>query len=203
MDLPEMNTVHRVFRTIKTGCGLLKRFLTEGIFVSAFELYKARRKILKQITDSDCAYPDEAGALQGVAESLTIDDIKRHLTFEAERRKSIEDKAKANLIAITIGFTVLFAGLTFFQTKQASDLLSTSGARFLSGMMLVAGVVYMIYGGLMALDALRIARTYSPSPEDEAGATEREKCTKMLWCLRQNQRTTLLRTNSLERVVNF
>jgi hypothetical protein len=63
--------------------------------------------------------------------------------------------------------------------------------------LLVLGVVYLLYGGLSALDALQIARVFGPSAADESGVCEAVRKVKLLWCLHQNERTSLLRTNAV------
>lgn len=57
--------------------------------------------------------------------------------------------------------------------------------------------MYLIYGGIKALDALQIAEIYHPSHADDAGKCERLRKVKLLWCLEQNARATLLRTNAV------
>lgn len=159
-------------------------------------LRKARRAILHQIEEATNNYSDEAERLKDIAEGLTLDDVRRFVTFEVERRKSIEDKAKANLVAITIGFTVLFASLSFVGKKEL-DVAAGGPWAVSSFVFLIIGVSYLIYGGLKAIDALQIAQIYSPSPADESGVCETVRKIKLLWCLQQNERTSLLRTNAI------
>ena len=77
---------------------------------------------------------------------------------DTDRRKSIEDKAKAYFAAMPIAFTVLFAGLSFLNTAL-SGLWATAAV-----VLLVAGVVYLFLGGLNAFYALTITELFSPSP---------------------------------------
>ena len=116
--------------------------------------------------------------------------------FEADRRKSVDDKAKTNLVGITIGFTVLFASLGVVGKQEPNGVIGGQW-RIIAFALLTIGVVYLVYGGLKALDALQIARIYSPSPEDESGVCERLRKGNLLWCLEQNKRMSLLRTNAV------
>ena len=169
------------------------RFLLEQVLVDANRLRRVRRATLDEIEEANSPTREH---LRPIAEGLTLDDLRRYVSSEDERRKSIEDKAKSNLVAITIGFPVLFAGLNFLVNNDARSIISgiwAIGALTL----LILGVVYLIYGSLKALDALQVAPVYSPIPEVESFMAEEDRKTNVLWCLQQNERTTRLRTNAL------
>ena len=172
------------------------RFTIGQVLAEGPSLRSAKRAVLKQIADASETYAQDAERLRGVADGLTEDDLRRYLTFEADRRKSIDEKARANLIAITVGFTVLLASLNFV---GKSELKAPLGGWWgtLSFSLLVLGVVYLMYGGLKALDALQIARTFSPSPADESGVCQTIRKINLLWCLQQNEKASLLRTNAV------
>jgi hypothetical protein len=172
------------------------RFAVGQLLAEGPSLRRAKRAILQQIAEATKMYAQEIDRLRPIADGVTDDDLRRYMSFEAERRKSIDEKAKANLVAITIGFTVLLASLNFIGKNELKAPLGGWWAT-LSFLLLISGVVYLIYGGLKALDALQIAQVYSPSGGDESGVSEAVRKVNLLWCLQQNEKTSLLRTNAV------
>jgi hypothetical protein len=168
----------------------------EQLLANGPALRQARRAIQSQIEDATEGYALQAERIQHVADGLTEDDLRRYMTFEADRRKSVDDKAKTNLVGITIGVTVLFASLNVVGKQELKAAMGGYWG-IVAFALLTIGVVYLVYGGLKALDALQIAMIYSPSPEDESGVCERVRKANLLRCLKQNERTSLLRTNAV------
>lgn len=191
-----MISVRGLVRILGRFCAGAARFVVGHVLAEGPSLRISKRVILKQIADASDTYAQEAERLRGLADGLTEDDLRRYINFESERRKSIEDKAKSNLVAITVGFTVLVASLNFVGKDELKAPLSGRWA-ILSFLLLVLGVVYLMYGGLKALDALQIARIFSPSPSDESGVCPAVRKTNLLWCLKQNERVSLLRANAV------
>lgn len=168
----------------------------EELFAEGPSLRRAKRTVLHQIDNANTEYDQETERLRPIADGLSEDDLRRYVNFEAERRKSVDEKAKANLVAITIGFTVLFSSLNFVgKNEWKAPLAGWWGTS--SFALLILGVVYLVYGGLKALDALQIARVYSPSAHDESGVCEAIRKVNLLWCLQQNEKTSILRTNAV------
>lgn len=182
--------------TLRRSWRVAVRITVEQVLAEGPLLKTARRAILAQLANPEESYFREAEDLKPVAYGLSEEDVRRYLTFETERRKSIDEKAKANLVAITVGFTVLVASLNFIGRSELKASL-TGKWGIVSFLLLALGVIYLLYGGLKALDALQIARIYTPSPVDESGVCESTRKVNLLWCLQQNQRTALLRTNAV------
>jgi hypothetical protein len=174
----------------------VSRWIVEQILADGPALRQARRAIQSHIEDATDRSALDAERLQHVADGLTEDDIRRYMTIEMDRRKSVEDKAKINLLGITIAVTVLFASPNFVGKKE---LNAAMGGLWGIGALalLTIGVGYLLYGGLKALDALQIAKIYSPSPEEESGVCERLRKANLLWCLEQNKKAIFLRTNAV------
>src|SRR5579864_8358127 len=104
----EMNMFQRLWLKLRGWGHAAGRFLLEQVLVDANRLRRVRRATLDEIEEANSPTREH---LRPIAEGLTLDDLRRYVSSEDERRKSIEDKAKSNLVAITIGFPVLFAGL--------------------------------------------------------------------------------------------
>jgi len=171
-------------------------FFVGQILAEGPSLSRAQKVVAARIARATTEYDQETERLRPLARGLSIEDVRKYLSAEAERRKSVEDKAKSNLVGITIGFPVVFAGLNFLTNEQIRAVVSGPWA-YATLASLAIGVIYLIYGGLKALTALQIARVYMASPTDEAGVEEEERRAILLWCLEQNEKTTLLRTNAL------
>ena len=60
------------------------------------------------------SYDEECNEIAEFAQRVDGDAIRRHLDSAAQRLKSIEDKARANLLGITIGIAVLFSVFDLF-----------------------------------------------------------------------------------------
>lgn len=61
----------------------------------------------------------------------------------------------------------------------------------------VVSVGYLLVGGIMALEALRLRPVFMPSLREEATADERMRVVQAVWALKQNERIGLKRTNAL------
>ena len=171
-------------------------WLSRNLCLGMREECKTRKRIEREIQASSEAYEKEEEQLRELAAKLEESSIRRHEDAAAHRLRAIEDKARVNLLSITIGVAVLFAGL---------DLLAGGGIGVrLAGWLqvsvalgFVASVLYFLLGGLMALKALEVARVFVPSLEEEAERSEVERAMQGLWVLEQNEKTIFLRTNAL------
>ncbi|MCY3547055.1 MAG: hypothetical protein OXH49_09245 [Gemmatimonadetes bacterium] len=142
------------------------------------------------------AHETEKEQLRGIAENLGADVIRRYGEATAHRLKAIQHKAIANLLNITIGVAVLFAG---FELLAGSGM----GVRFTGwlqvtvALVFVVSVLYFLLGGLMALKVLEVKRVFVPRLEEEAEKTEVERSMQALWDLKQNEKTIFVLTNAL------
>ena len=103
----------------------------------------ARGMIQAQLRDATEKYAEELERFEAVASGLEDEDFRRYMTFEIDRLKSIDDKAKTNLIGITVGLTVLFASQHLVGSKE---LKLAVGSHWGTGafLLLIIGVVYMV-----------------------------------------------------------
>ena len=171
-------------------------WLSRNLCLGMREEYKTRKRMEREVQASLEAYEEEEEQLRGLAAKLEESSIRRHEDAAAHRLRSIEDKARANLLSITIGVAVLFAGLDLL----AGGAIGVRLAGWLQvsvALGFVASVLYFLLGGLMALKALEVARVFVPSLEEEAERSEVERAMQGLWVLEQNEKTIFLRTNAL------
>ena len=157
---------------------------------------RAKKHLSKEVEDSTRSYDEECNEIAEFAQRVDGDAIRRHLDSAAQRLKSIEDKARANLLGITIGIAVLFSVFDLF----AGGELAASVPEWLPILLLflfAVSVFYLLVGGMMALEALRLRPVFMPSLREEATADERMRVVQAVWALKQNERTGLMRTNAL------
>lgn len=114
----------------------------------------ANRRIARRIleNDQDCrshTYPN--------AQILDTKVLEEYLKAEQDRKKVIEDKAKAGIIAITFSLTLSTSGLALLPT-QANAPSPVMG--YACAVIMVFSIGYLLLGGFSALRALNIRKVY-------------------------------------------
>ena len=176
-----MSVILRIFHEV-TGCVFeLKR---------ADRIVKARINCLEK-KEPEPTYRDDRRSQ--VPEGV----LMRHLEQELVRRTAIEEKAKTNVLGITLAFSAMFAG-----TALISSSNTISECNWLLWVLLAAlflGVLFFLIGGALALSALRIAKTYTWTLESEVmNTTDEARAVRLLWYVELNQMTTLLKINQVD-----
>lgn len=171
-------------------------WLARHLLLSIPACFRAEARLSEEIEKSKLRYQDECRELGQFVPNLEDEVIRRHQESEAKRLKSIEDKARANLLGITIGVAVLFAGFNLVAGEGSASLV-TGWVRVPSLMLLAVAVCYLLAGGLMALKALRLRQLFSPSLREEAAASQHMRAVQAVWALKQNGRAALMGTNAL------
>ncbi|MDE2861081.1 MAG: phage holin family protein [Chloroflexota bacterium] len=125
--------------------------------------------------------------------------LMRHLEEELARREVIEGKAKTNVLGITLAFSAMFAGVALISSNSTiSGSCVDWWVWLLLGLLLIGGL-FLLTGGALALSALRIAKIYTWTPEDEVKHTAPEaRAVRVLWYLELNQEVTRLKTNQVD-----
>ena len=174
----------------------IRAWLARHLILSLPAYCKAKTQLSKQLEDSTRHYGEEFQELSKFVVDVDHDVIQRHRESAAKHLKSIEDKARTNLLGITIGIAVLFSGFNWV-VGGASEPLVTGWVRVLSVSLFSIAVSYLLLGGLMALRALRLMPLFAPSLSQEATASKNSLAAQMVWALKQNERTVQIRTNAL------
>ena len=130
---------------------------------------------------------------------LDLDALLRHLHQEQARRQIIEDKAKTNILGITLAFTVILASVAF--APRIAGVAENNATWMLwafIGFQLL-GIGFLIIGGWLALSTLRIAKVYIWTLEDErSNTTDEAKNAEISWYLQNNQLVSTLKANLLD-----
>ena len=178
-----MNVIRRILHEV-TGC--------------MFELKRADGIVNAKISCLDKKDP-EATYRNDRRSQLSEDVLMRHLDQELARRMVIEEKAKANMLGITLAFSAMFAGSALILSSSTVDEFTTHWLLWVLVASFFVGELFLLLGGALALRALRIAKIYTWTLENEAKYTTNEaRSVRLLWCVELNQMTTLLKTNQVD-----
>ena len=178
-----MNIISRVFNEV-TG--------------QLFALQRANRLVQRQISCVEQRKP-QPNYQEPEFPLLDLDALLRHLHEEHARRQIIEDKAKTNILGITLAFTVILASVAF--APRIAEVAENNATWMLwpfIGFQLL-GIGFLIIGGWLALSTLRIAKVYIWTLEDERSNTTTEaKNAEISWYLQNNQLVSTLKANLLD-----
>ena len=176
--------------------GTMLKWFDRHVFLGIRDHWKTQKRLSDKINASESAYESEFDDLVPIVSQLSQSAIYRHLDAAELRLRSIEDKAKANLLGMTLGVAVLFAGLNL----TASGGLATLTDGWIRNSCLTLfflAVGYLLVGGWMALEALRLRPVYLPSIRNEADFEKKFRAIPAVWAMEQNDRTAWMRANAL------
>ena len=120
------------------------------------------------------------------------------LNQEQARRRSIEEKAKTNVLAITIAFSAMIAGVAI-----ASEIagIANRSAGWMVWPIIASqsvGIVFLLTGGVVALNALRVTDTYMWTLRLESqNMTTEEINARVSWALEVSQYITSIKSNQV------
>ena len=178
----------------------MKRILNilHEIIGQLYLLQKRNREVRQQIDSLERSrpQPDYSNADYPL---FDLDALLRHLHQEQARRQIIEDKAKTNILGITLAFTVILASVAF--APRIADIAKNHAGYALWTFMAfqVCGIVFLLAGGWLALSALRVAKNYIWTLEDErANVTDEARNAEISWYLQNNQLVSTLKANLLD-----
>ena len=165
---------------------------------SVFEILRANLIVGSKIgrlekSDPASRYRDDGRS------TLPENVLMRHLEEELARRKVIEEKAKTNVLGITLAFSAMLAGVALISSNSTVSEPSIDWQVWSLLALLFIGGLFLLAGGALALSALRIAKTYTWTLEDEVENTADEtRAMKTLWYVELNQDGTRLKSNLVD-----
>lgn len=169
--------------------------LLNGLFADAL----AHRRVRKLTTGGYLAAKERIGKdaeARSKATQVGLDCLRPHFDAERERRRSIEEKARANLAAITIALTIVVVG--------PGSLVAQVGTTKLLGLaelpiaiLLAIAAMYFLWAGHMALKALLLREWWQLTPDEELW-DEEKRAEHTWWYVVMNQKVTLEKTNALD-----
>ena len=174
------------------------RFLNE-VTGQVYVLQRKNRLVQGQITKLQRCKPKLDSGDSGYP-LLDLADLLRHLNQEQARRETIEEKAKTNVLGITLAFTVTLASLAF--APRVIEEVARNDADWVIWAFMafqLIGIAFLLLGGSLALTTLRIATTHVWTLEDERSITTPEaRNAEISWYLQNNQLVSTLKANLLD-----
>ena len=174
----------------------IRAWLSRHLLLAIPSYISAQKHLTEKIDKSVQSHKEEYEALGRFVRNLDRDAIQRHQESAAQRLRSIEAKARANLLGITIGIAVLFSGFNLAAGGPSTALLPP-WIRALLLLFFAITVCYLLAGGIMALEALRLRSVFLPSLREDATASRHMRAVQAVWAMEQNERTAIMRTNAL------
>ena len=179
-------------RFLLKGVKVFLNFLNEATG-QLFTLWQGNRKVWNQIQRLQGCKPPAGYPL------FDLDVLLRHLQEEQGRRQIIEDKAKTNILGITLAFTVILATVAFAPRITDVGKDNPDWVIWVFMAMQLYGILFLIAGGGLALNALRVARNYIWTLQDERdNATKEARNAEISWYLQNNQEVSRLKSNLLD-----
>ena len=158
-----------------------------------FPLIVGNRKVWNQIHRLQRCKPPPGYPL------FDLDVLLRHLHEEQLRRQIVEDKAKTNILGITLAFTVILATVAFAPRITAVGKDNPDWIIWAFMALQIYGILFLIAGGWLALKTLRVARNYIWTLEDERdNETKEARNAEISWYLQSNQEVSRLKSNLLD-----
>ena len=126
-------------------------------------------------------------------------DMLQYLEKEMSRRRIIEDKAKTNALAITLALSAMLAGVALVGSLADSGGSPLDWLVWVVIPLQVTGIVFLLIGGLLALNALRVVPTQMWTVEDDKrNLKDEEQSSEIASFLVFNQHYTNIKSNHLE-----
>lgn len=161
-----------------------------------FELLKENRVLERHINELKQKSPVEAYQ-KDERSQLSDQVVMPYLDESRSQRIRIEDKARTNVLGLTLAFTAMFAGIALVSSSSTVRDINANWSLWLLLALLCVGVSFLFMGGWLALMALRVAGNYVWTPWHETIPKE-VKVMWILWCLELNQKTTLVKANQVD-----
>jgi len=130
---------------------------------------------------------------------LSLSAIEASHKNEIERKKTIEDKAKANLLAITVSVSLML-GIVGLILKKETTIIPNKDLLFWMTIMFSVGVLYFLWGGVVALSSIRTGEFGEIFINDEVkiNGDETKKKAELLNCIELNTILTMERSNFID-----
>ena len=161
-------------------------------------LWKRNRKVQRQINRLERCKP-QPNYENPDHPLFHLDVLLRHLHQEQARRQIIEDKAKTNILGITLAFTVILASVAFApRIVEITESISHWAIWTILAFQL-SGIGFLLAGGWLALRTLRVAKNYIWTLRDERdNSTDEARNTEISWYLQNNELVSVLKANLLD-----
>lgn len=157
--------------------------------IPVFGYWCAEKKILKKIILLNDTCQSKASEIDGIE----LSKLQLFNENELNRKKTIEEKARANFFGLNISFTLLFGvtALLFGKDGIGRDFMLAHplSVKFF----LIAGFLYLLFGGMAALRAGKIHLIYMLDFNE--GTDETTRKILVYKYIQQNRLANIIRSN--------
>lgn len=130
---------------------------------------------------------------------IDLGTLERLHASEKDRKKGIEEKAKANLVAVTVSFALLSSVIGLL--REGNSFIKHGALGITLTIFLAVGLISLLLGGLAALRALRVDQMcdlYIQTEYRLLGAPETERKRELVLAISINERITNIRSNFVD-----
>lgn len=154
-------------------------------------------KKLREKLSEDENNSKQCGLLCGIdnAEAIKTDILKQQYIDTFQNKDKLEDKAKTNIIGITISITLIMGASSVLKT--ISEKYPTLGLQWFSFALLSIAVIYMLAAGIIAIKVLIDENIIYTINLNSFAADEMVLRTDYDRCIWQNRMQNLIRNNSV------
>ena len=158
-----------------------------------FECRRANKKISKAMQELDRENINCLVYMAGY-DKLSQDDANVFLSKTMENKKTIEDKAKANLFGVTVSITII-TGLAKMLFDLNNDVAGYTSWKIMLCFLAIAALFYMTLAGVLSMKTLgELNIVYELFPEDMALEAQ-EKLKKTAFQTEKNAKMNTMRNN--------
>ena len=166
-----------------------------GNIVEFLQKNRQVRRQIKELADDE----QNSVSSNDLATLPPTEDMLRYLEKEMSRRRIIEEKAKTNALAITLALSAMLAGVALVGSLTDSGDSPLSWLVWIVIPLQAIGIVFLLTGGLLALNALRTVPTQMWTVEDDKrNLKDEEKPSEIASFLVFNQHYTNIKSNHVE-----
>ena len=166
-----------------------------GNIVDFLQKNRQIRKQIKALADVE----QNSVSADDIATLPPPDEMLQYLEKEMSRRRIIEEKAKTNALAITLALSAMLAGVALVGNLTDSGDSPLNRLVWIVIPLQVTGIVFLLTGGLLALNALRTVPTQMWTVEDEKRNLEdEEKSSAIASFIVFNQHYTNIKSNHVD-----
>ncbi len=119
-----------------------------SFFIPSVNMKASNKQIKKNIETQNLDYPSKTASL----EKIDVDELKQIYDKDMEIKGKLEDKAKTNVIGITISVTLIMGSFSLLQ--NVSDKYGVDLLYWVVFSVFVLSVAYMLSAGLMVIHVL-------------------------------------------------
>ncbi len=152
--------IYRIIRFSKIK-DLLDQEIFPNVFLTERILKESIEKIEKIEFNIELSKYKEVYELKKEEDEL-IKELKEYHQKEIDRKKVIEEKAKASLFVITLSITLLLGSLNLFNDGK-NEVIVKFPILFI---LFILGLIYLIFSGFASVHALNIGKIYDISVDD-------------------------------------